>query len=116
MSRAQQSEQQFAQAGLCTLLVVPQPREVLWVSARAVGTRLRVNISVSTEKAPETPDTSSQAELVRKECSVQATGCKKYSDLFPGEREKNRTKVMHRFTICCVRSPSSRKQVKGCTH
>ena len=51
-----------------------------------VGTHLRVKTSVSTEKAPEMSDASSQMELVRKETSVQTVGCNECPDPSPGEK------------------------------
>ena len=51
-----------------------------------VGTCLRVKTSVSTEKAPEMSDASTQTELVRKETSVQTVGCNECPDPSPGEK------------------------------
>lgn len=64
------------QAGSCTLLVGPQPRKVLLVSAVMVFTHLRVKTSVFTEQALEMSDAFTQIELVRKKTLVQTTGCK----------------------------------------
>ena len=50
-----------------------------------VDTRFRVKTSVSTEKAPEMSDASTQMELVRKETSVQTVGCNKCPEPCPGE-------------------------------
>ena len=51
-----------------------------------VGTCLRVTTSVSTEKAPEMSDASTQTELVRKETSVQTVGCNECPEPSPGEK------------------------------
>ena len=50
-----------------------------------VDTRFRVKTSVSTEKAPEVSNASTQTELVRKEISVQTVGCNECPDPSPGE-------------------------------
>ncbi|PKU31482.1 rna-directed dna polymerase from mobile element jockey-like [Limosa lapponica baueri] len=54
------------QEGPCNLLVGPQPREVLKVSAKMVGTHLRAKTSAPTQKAPQMFDASTQMELVAK--------------------------------------------------
>ena len=51
-----------------------------------MGTHLRVKTSVSTEKAPEMSDASTQMKLVRKETSVQTVGCNECPDPSPGEK------------------------------
>lgn len=81
------------QAGSCTLLVGPQPRKVLLVSAVMVFTHLRVKTSVFTEQALEMSDAFTQIELVRKKTLVQTTGCKECWDPSPGEKVKNLHKV-----------------------
>ena len=51
-----------------------------------VGTHLGVKTSVSTKKAPEISDASTQMELVGKETSVQMVGCNQCPDPSPGEK------------------------------
>ncbi|KAK4832290.1 hypothetical protein QYF61_021689 [Mycteria americana] len=51
-----------------------------------VGTCLRVETSVSTEKAYEMSDASTQTDLVKKETSVQTVVCNECPDPSPGEK------------------------------
>ncbi|GAB0210376.1 hypothetical protein GRJ2_003503400 [Grus japonensis] len=53
-----------------------------------VGTCLRAKTCVSTEKAPEISDASTQTELVRKETPVQMVDCNKCPDPSPGEKKR----------------------------
>lgn len=59
--------QESTLGGTCTLLVCPQPREVLQISAKTVGTHLRT--SVPKEKTPGKSDISTHMDLDRKDTS-----------------------------------------------
>ena len=78
-----------------------------------VSTPLRVKTSVSTEKAPEMSDASTQKELLRKETSVQMVGCNECPDPSPGEKVSTCKRCAQADDLC-VKWPSFREQLKGC--
>ena len=95
MRRAMKFTQKDTQEAPRTQVVGPLPGEVLQVSARMVGSRLRVKTSASTAKVPEMSGGSTQMEVVKKDTLEQMVGFNECPDPSPEEKVSTCKRCAH---------------------